>query len=160
MLGESEWYHRRPVFVAHFDGACEPVNPGGFGGWGFVIVSEAGEELVARAGLLPRGPSMTNNVAEYTGALECVRAWIELARAESLLVRGDSKLVIEQMSRRWQVKGGAYVPVYRELRALVDAHGLAVTWQWIPRDENARADELSKLELEKRGIPIARRRER
>jgi hypothetical protein len=23
--------------VAHFDGACEPVNPGGHGGWGYVI---------------------------------------------------------------------------------------------------------------------------
>jgi len=54
-----------------------------------------------------------------------------------------------------QVRQGAYVPVHRELRALVDAHALALQWQWVPRDANVRADELSKVELVKRGIEIA-----
>jgi probable phosphoglycerate mutase len=132
--------------TANFDGACEPTNPGGWGGWGFVIHTPTGEELLARGGLLPRGPAMTNNVAEYTAALECVRAWIEL--------RGDSKLVVEQMCGRWQVKQGAYVAVHRELRALLGAHTVAVTWTWIPRTQNARADELSKQELVKAGVKI------
>jgi ribonuclease HI len=144
--------------TANFDGACEPTNPGGWGGWGFVIHTPTGDELLARGGLLPRGPAMTNNVAEYTAALECVRAWIEL-RSElgpdaRLELRGDSKLVVEQMCGRWQVKQGAYVAVHRELRALLDAHALAVTWTWIPRAENARADELSKQELVKAGVKI------
>ena len=149
--------------VAHFDGACEPVNPGGHGGWGFVIRAvedgQLGAELATGAGYIPAGRQTTNNVAEYTAALEAVRAWLRLERSTPLLVCGDSKLVIMQMRGQWQVKQGAYVPVYRELRALVDAHALAVKWQWVPRDQNARADELSKIELVKRGIPITVRRE-
>jgi ribonuclease HI len=147
--------------VAHFDGACEPVNPGGHGGWGYVIRAvedtRLGAELAAASGYIPAGRHTTNNVAEYTGALEAVRAWVSLQRSTPLLVCGDSKLVIMQMRGAWQVKQGAYVPVYRQLRALVDAHALAVKWQWVPRDQNARADELSKIELVKRGIPIAYR---
>ena len=143
--------------VAHFDGACEPRNPGGFGGWGFVICDPSGVEVSTGSGLLPKGPEMTNNVAEYTAALECLRAWIGLERRGGIVVHGDSKLVIEQMSRRWQVKQGAYVAVYRELRALVDAAKPDVAWEWVSRDLNARADELSKRELIQHGVVIAKR---
>lgn len=143
--------------IANFDGACEPRNPGGWGGWGFVIYGPDGDEIATGAGLLPKGPAMTNNVAEYTAALECVRAWTSLGNREPLLIRGDSKLVVEQMLGNWQVKAGAYVTVHRELRALVDAHQLPLRWQWIPRDQNARADELSKQELVRNDVEIAHR---
>ncbi len=141
--------------TASFDGACEPRNPGGWGGWGFAICDAAGSELAIGNGVLERGPAMTNNVAEYTAALECVRAWLGLGLDGLLVVRGDSKLVVEQMMGRWQAKAGAYLPVHRELRALVQTSGAAVTWEWIPRDQNARADELSKQGLLERGIAIA-----
>lgn len=141
--------------TANFDGACEPINPGGWGGWGFAIVDGAGAEVLARGGVLERSAAMTNNVAEYTAALECVRAWLELGIDGPILVRGDSKLVIEQMSGRWKAKQGAYLAVYRELRELVDRTAVRVTWAWVPRTENARADELSKQELVRRGVRIA-----
>lgn len=149
---------RAMTHTANFDGACEPRNPGGWGGWGFVIHTPAGDELLAAGGLLPKGPSMTNNVAEYTAALECVRAWIRL-RAEHglegpLALRGDSKLVVEQMCGRWRVKQGAYVAVYQELRGLLDSTLVDVSWTWIPREQNARADELSKQELVRAGVTI------
>jgi hypothetical protein len=42
------------IHVAHFDGACMPRNPGGYGGWGFVIydVSDPSTELATGCGLL------------------------------------------------------------------------------------------------------------
>lgn len=141
-------------WLANFDGACEPYNPGGWGGWGFAIWDPAGTEIASGHGVLDKGQGMTNNVAEYTAALECVRRWIALEIAEPLSIRGDSKLVIEQMCGRWKVKQGAYVPVHHELRALVDASSAVVTWTWVGRDDNARADELSKLGLIARGVGI------
>jgi ribonuclease HI len=141
-------------WLAHFDGACEPYNPGGWGGWGFAIWDPSGQEIACGHGVLDKGGGMTNNVAEYTAALECVRRWITLENAAPLLIRGDSKLVIEQMSGRWKAKAGAYVPVHHELRALVGASGLAITWEWVPRTDNARADDLSKQGLLDRGVTI------
>ncbi|HWB81427.1 MAG TPA: reverse transcriptase-like protein, partial [Nannocystaceae bacterium] len=105
-------------WIGHFDGACEPYNPGGWGGWGFAIWDPSATEIASGYGVLEKGRGMTNNVAEYTAALECVRRWIALAIAGPIVVRGDSKLVIEQMSGRWKVKAGAYVAVYRELCVL------------------------------------------
>ena len=94
--------------IAHFDGACEPVNPGGHGGWGYVIRAvegaQLGAELACGSGYIPASRQTTNNVAEYTAALEAVRAWLRLARSTPLLVCGDSKLVIMQMRGEWQLE--------------------------------------------------------
>lgn len=142
------------TWLAHFDGACEPYNPGGWGGWGFAIWDPSRQEIASGHGVLDKGPGMTNNVAEYTAALECLRRWIAMEIDAPLSIRGDSKLVIEQMSGRWRAKSGAYVRVHHELRALVDASALALAWEWVPRTENARADELSKIGLIERGVTI------
>lgn len=145
---------RAMTWIGHFDGACEPYNPGGWGGWGFAIWDPSQTEIASDYGVLPKGRAMTNNVAEYTAALELVKRWIALAITAPLVVRGDSKLVIEQMCRRWQVKSGAYVAVHHELRALVDAHALDATWEWVPRAQNGRADDLSKQGLLAQGVTI------
>lgn len=141
---------------ANFDGSCEPKNPGGTGGWGYVIydATRPDHELATGYGLLPASPTMTNNVAEYTAALECLRRFVALELDGSLVLRGDSKLVIEQMSGRWRVKAGHYIPVYREAAALVLAHRIPVRWEWVPRELNSRADELSKQGLHERGVPV------
>ena len=46
----------------------------------------------------------TNNVAEYSGLVAGLRAAAELAPGADVEVRMDSKLVVEQMSGRWQIK--------------------------------------------------------
>jgi ribonuclease HI len=142
------------TWLANFDGACEPYNPGGWGGWGFAIWDPSHQEIANGQGVLEKGRGMTNNVAEYTAALECMRRWISLQITEPLVIRGDSKLVIEQMCGRWRAKAGAYVAVHHELRALFQASALPVTWEWVPRTDNARADDLSKLGLIERGVTI------
>lgn len=144
----------RMKWLAHFDGACEPHNPGGWGGWGFAICDPAGTEQANGHGVLDKGPGMTNNVAEYTAALECVRRWIAMEIPEPLLIRGDSKLVIEQMSGRWQAKAGAYLVVHHALRKLLRDSSVSVAWEWVPRAENGRADDLSKHGLIERGVTI------
>ena len=46
----------------------------------------------------------TNNVAEYCGLIAALRAAAELAPGADVEARMDSKLVVEQMSGRWQIK--------------------------------------------------------
>jgi len=132
----------------YFDGSCEPVNPGGSGGWGFVLYDPSGTKLADGHGAMRPRPDMTNNVAEYAAAGAAVKRYRELGRRGPLLLMGDSKLVVMQMKGIWHVKQGAYVPVHRRLRDLLASCPFQVQWEWIPRHVNATADELSR-----RGVP-------
>jgi broad specificity phosphatase PhoE/ribonuclease HI len=87
------------------------------------------------------GGHATNNVAEYRGLIAGLEEAAKLGATE-VDVRMDSKLVIEQMSGRWQVK-------HPDLKALIkQAMGVATTfgeisYTWIPRAQNAHADRLA-----------------
>jgi len=134
--------------MAWCDGACEPVNPGGTGGWGFYIEPPEGGEAVIGYGMMKARPDMTNNVAEFAAAGACVRKWFDLGRTETLHIHTDSKLVVEIMLGRWRAKGGAYLRVYERLQnELLPKVPFVVTWCWVPRERNAKADELSRRAL-------------
>ncbi|MGD0012733.1 MAG: hypothetical protein ABSE93_29850 [Terriglobia bacterium] len=51
-------------YLAWFDGACEPVNPGGTASFGVVIKDKDGTVLRKEHGLVGKGSKMSNNVAE------------------------------------------------------------------------------------------------
>lgn len=141
---------------AYFDGACQPRNPGGHMAWGWIVTDDTGSVTIdSGSGYAPGHPKNSNNVAEYTGALECLRGILRLNPAPaSATIHGDSKLVIEQITGRWRVRKGLYIDVYRELRGLVDTCPIGLTWQWIRRERNTRADHLAAMELRKRSVAI------
>ena len=72
----------------------------------------------------------TNNVAEYSGLIAGLRAAAELG-ATHVDVRMDSKLVVEQMSGRWQIKNPGLRPLAAEAAELV-AGSTAVTFELDP----------------------------
>ena len=51
----------------HFDGACEPVNPGGIATYGWVL-AVAGVSAATGHGVAAEGPGATNNLAAGCGA--------------------------------------------------------------------------------------------
>ncbi len=84
----------------------------------------------------------TNNVAEYRGLIAGLTAAAELDPGAAIEVRMDSKLVVEQMSGRWQIKHPDMKPLALEARRL--AAGFAsVRYGWIPRAKNSHADRLA-----------------
>ncbi|PRY11859.1 bifunctional RNase H/acid phosphatase [Kineococcus rhizosphaerae] len=112
-------------------------NPGPAGFGAVVKDAATGEVLAEVAESIGRA---TNNVAEYRGliaGLKAARAVDPDARVE---VRMDSKLVVEQMSGRWQVKHADMRVLAREARALA---GDDVDFAWIPRAQNSHADRLA-----------------
>ena len=145
--------------IAYFDGACEPINPGGTMGFG-AVVTENDQITWSASGMIPpNGPGTTsNNLAEYTGLLALLDYFIEAGLADANIeVRGDSKLVIEQMAGRWKIGDGIYAPSACKARAIA-ARFTNLRFQWVPRDQNHLADELSKSELIKADIRISERR--
>jgi len=90
----------------------------------------------------------TNNVAEYSGLVAGLTAIHQLDPDAIIDVRMDSKLVVEQMSGRWQIKHDGMKILAQEARA---AHTPSlVTYTWIPREENAHADRLANRALDER----------
>jgi probable phosphoglycerate mutase len=97
-----------------------------------------GEVLAERAAGIG---TATNNVAEYGGLIAGLTAALECDPAE-VEVRMDSKLVVEQMSGRWQVKHPSMKPLAREAASLVQRLP-RVRFSWIPRAQNSYADRLA-----------------
>lgn len=113
-------------------------NPGPAGYGAVVRDAATGEVLAERAAGIGRA---TNNVAEYGGLVAGLTAALEHDPAE-VEVRMDSKLVVEQMSGRWQVKHPSMKPLHAEASALVRRLP-RVRFTWIPRAANAHADRLA-----------------
>ncbi|MGH3835319.1 MAG: bifunctional RNase H/acid phosphatase [Pseudonocardiaceae bacterium] len=113
-------------------------NPGP-AGYGAVVRDADTGELLAEvsAGL----GTATNNVAEYSGLIAGLSAALKEG-AECAEARLDSKLVVEQMSGRWQVKQPHLRPLASEAAGLASQLG-DVTYTWVPRARNAHADRLA-----------------
>ncbi|SNY33917.1 bifunctional RNase H/acid phosphatase [Paractinoplanes atraurantiacus] len=125
-------------------------NPGPAGYGSVVRAHPTGEVLVERYGALG---VTTNNVAEYTGLIEGLKAAREL-NATEVDVRMDSKLVVEQMSGRWQIKNAGLRPLAAAAAALVSEFE-RVTFEWIPRERNKAADALANRAMdEAAGKPV------
>jgi ribonuclease HI len=130
------------VLIIEADGGSRG-NPGESGS-GSVVIDQATGELLAEISLY--GGIASNNVAEYKGMIAGVRRAIELDPDAELLVRLDSKLVVEQMSGRWKIKHPAMAELAAEAREVLT--GTPVRFQWIPRLENSRADKLANLAMD------------
>lgn len=132
-----------------FDGCCEPKNPGGHAAWGAMLRLD-GVTVYAEGGYCGYGSKMSNNVAEYSAALAVM---CEAEKYEGLIfLRGDSKLVIMQLQRKWKINGGLYYPFYLQAKEVYGRIKERTKLEWIPRDNNDECDYLSKQVLKDRGV--------
>lgn len=118
-------------------------NPGIAGSGSVIYNAEHTTELKAISYVVGEA---TNNVAEYHGLLNGLRAAAALGATE-VAVRMDSKLVIEQMSGRWKIKHPDMKELALECKKVADSFN-EVTFDWIPRSENDRADELANIAMD------------
>jgi broad specificity phosphatase PhoE/ribonuclease HI len=128
--------------VVEADGGARG-NPGPAGYGAVVRDATSGEVLAERAESLGVA---TNNVAEYSGLIAGLRA-AEALGAREVDVRMDSKLVVEQMSGRWQIKHPGLRPLAAEVAALVRRFD-TVRFAWIPRERNRHADALANRAMD------------
>jgi ribonuclease HI len=118
------------------DGAARG-NPGP-AGIGVVIVKLDGEVLATIAEGLGE---TTNNVAEYTAAIEGLKRAKELG-ATDVLLRSDSRLLIEQLAGAWKVKNERLKRLHAQARELVRGFP-KVKLEHVPRERNKQADALA-----------------
>jgi ribonuclease HI len=136
---------RLPVRV-HFDGACDPARGGGVATYGFTVEGEGLDHEEFGLAVPPGSERATNNVAEYVGAVRALEYLVSRGYSGVVIVVGDSQLVIRQMSGEYEVKAEHLRPYHDHLEALALRLG-EVRFEWVPREENTRADELTKFAL-------------
>ena len=121
-------------FIIEADGGSRG-NPGPAGSGAVIIDATSGDVIVEIAKFIGIA---TNNVAEYTALLTALEVCKDLDPNAQVSVRMDSKLVIEQMAGRWQIKHADMRQLAAAVREL--SVGRVKAYQWIPREENSRAD--------------------
>jgi ribonuclease H / adenosylcobalamin/alpha-ribazole phosphatase len=119
-------------------------NPGPAGYGAVVRDATTGEVLAEVSESIGRA---TNNVAEYSGLIAGLRAAAAIARGTDVEVRMDSKLVVEQMSGRWQIKHPDMRPLAAKARETARELG-RVSYTWVPRSRNAHADRLANQAMD------------
>ena len=138
-----------PVEV-HFDGACESLGGRRVAAYGFTVQGSGFHHDDFGLAVPPGHPRATNNVAEYVGAI-CALEWlVRHGYGGAVRVAGDSQLVVRQMRGEYRVRTEHLQPYHERLTQL-SARFRAVEFVWVPREENVRADELSK-----RGLDLGR----
>lgn len=146
-------------FILYFDGACEwwngKRNPGGLATYGWYIELD-GQRIAWGYGEAARGNGATNNVAEYMGLISAIKAASDLGLVPDFIIRGDSQLVIRQMAGTYSVNSPLLLPLWSQAKTLLSEMDAYCSFEWVPREENEQADELSKrayqLSKSKQGI--------
>ncbi|HRU04768.1 MAG TPA: ribonuclease HI family protein [Candidatus Brocadiia bacterium] len=128
--------------IVHCDGGSRG-NPGP-AGFGFVILDSDGHVLHKGKGF---AGYVTNNVAEYQGAIAGLRQAAEMG-AKSVTLKSDSELMVHQINGRYRVKKPNLIPLHAEVMGLLRGFE-----QWrathVPREENALADALANEAMDR-----------
>lgn len=122
--------------ILNFDGAAEPTNPGE-GSYG-VVARWADNPGVSFKHVSVAIGWATNNEAEWAGLIGALKVAREVG-GKRVLIRGDSKLIINQVTGRWKVKKPHLQALYDQAQELIKDFEL-VTFKWVPRESNEEAD--------------------
>ena len=133
----------KECYLLQFDGKAEP-NPGESSG-GAVLFSKD-KRVVFETGEYMK--HATNNQAEYTGLIIGLKLAFSIG-VKTLLVEGDSNLVIKQVSGLWKVKNEGMKKLHAEAREnALKFDFIAV--KHVLRDKNQHADRLTNEVTEKK----------
>ena len=129
--------------MLYTDGAARG-NPGKAGA-GIVLLDECGRELAGRSIYLG---ICTNNVAEYQALIAGLELGLEYG-CKILNIFLDSELIVRQINGQYRVKHPQLQPLSEKVHSLLEEFA---GWQirHVPRTENARADELANLGIDRR----------
>lgn len=132
------------MITAYIDGSCSPANPGGVMGIGVAIYID-GVLTASYNDSFPSRKNNTSNKAEYL-AVKKLLTVLGKHRGETILVYSDSQLVVTQMNGKAKINRGLYKPTALECKELLIElrKNNNITFKWIPREKNSKADELSK----------------
>ena len=141
-ITNNEALRTNNAFIIHTDGGSRG-NPGPAATG--VVVYDSTYGLIRKFGRCIG--INTNNVAEYTAVLDALN-WLINNSVDlglkthdlTLMFKLDSQLVVEQLSGRWKVKDARLQTLKTHILSLISQHSWRVSFEHIPRSQNASAD--------------------
>lgn len=133
----------KETLTLEFDGGSRG-NPGP-AGIGVVVRAADGTPLVTLGRYIGKA---TNNVAEYRALITAMEEAKKLG-ATKIKIRGDSELVVRQMTGVYRVKHPDLIPLHREAKELFASFD-AATIEHNYREKNELADTLGNLAMDRR----------
>ena len=130
------------TILAYTDGASRG-NPGE-SGVGIVLKDERGNVIASQYGYIG---TTTNNVAEYTALVACLKL-VQTTGCSELVVHSDSELMVRQLNGQYKVKDAGLRKHFQHIQSLLGASPFQFTIKHIPREKNQEADELANRGIE------------
>lgn len=128
--------------TGYFDGSCRP-NPGEMG---IGVVIEAESQVVAEVS--KECGTGTSSEAEWIALVWLLETAIKHG-VDELEVRGDSQMVIKQITGAWKLKAEHLSQHLKRARVLLPSFA-RVRFRWVNRRKNKRADYLAAMSLKGR----------
>lgn len=132
------------AITIHTDGSCETQTR--FGGWAAVLQCGDHQRVLQGSAV-----DTTVNAMELTAVIEALKALkqagssVRLFADSNYVVRGVNEWLSDWIKRGWKNARGeqvANLELWQQLKTLLEQH--TVTLTWIPRGQNAQADELAQ----------------
>jgi len=123
-------------YVLFFDG-CAKSNPGLAGAGAVIYKNDV--EIWGDSKFV--GINETNNVAEYMGLIFGLRKALKL-NINTIQIKGDSKLIIEQMKGHYKCKSDNLKDYHEKAKEIANKFS-KISYEHVYREFNKRADELS-----------------
>jgi ribonuclease HI len=140
------------------DGSIQEGNPGGVACYGFTIDRGFGEKMEGW-GIACEGEKATVNVAEYNAVMRAIDMLITLDLLDDEVeVFSDSQLIVYQLSGKYAVRGPNLQILHGHAKELLQRFKKPVKFTWIPREQNIRADDLSRRAYEEEAKSASERR--
>lgn len=136
-------------YLINFDGGAAPTNPG-HAAYGFIIYEIIENELEPiYAGGNYIG-IQTNNYAEYSGILNAIQYFKDnlynTNQTYKINIKGDSKLVIEQLNSRWKCESSNIIELYKKCKQIINQlkfeENIVFQLEHIYRNQNEKSDSI------------------
>ena len=137
------------TLIANTDGASRG-NPGE-SGIGVILRDEHGAVVYSGAGYIGK---TTNNVAEYSAVLACLKKALTLS-CSKLIVHSDSELIVRQLRKEYRVKDKNLQHYFHEANRLIAAAPFEFEIVHVERELNRDADLLANAGIDsKRALEV------
>ncbi len=121
------------MIEAYIDGQCAP-NPYGVMSYAYVLKRDK-QIISAYSGYSPPDRRNSNNTAEYLALFHLIRYLVENNIKEAKIY-SDSSLLVNQMNRKWGIKGGKYVHMAVRCFLMIKDYNLALSFYYVPESKN------------------------
>lgn len=130
------------TIYAYTDGASRG-NPGE-SGIGIILKDESGTVIHSAGGYIGK---TTNNVAEYTALIECLKK-AKGANCKKLVVHSDSELLVRQIQGKYRVKNEGLKKYFQRVHRLLKSAPFEFEIRYVSREQNRDADMLANVGID------------